>query len=162
MKTQRIETIVRGVCILRRRVLVCHTRGAANVYLPGGHIEFGERSADALSREIKEELGLEAQTGAFLGVVEHAFRQRGQPHAEINLVFRVTLRGLRAGGQPPSAEPHLDFRWLDIDPAALRAARLEPLPLCDLVPAWAQGAPAAHASTVTRAADALLHDCVSC
>ena len=82
-----IETIARGVCVRDGKLLLCRAKGGSSTYLPGGHIEFGETGRQALVREVKEELGVESSTGAFLGVVENAFLQHGKPHAEINLVY---------------------------------------------------------------------------
>ena len=121
-----IETIARGVCFREGRLLLCRAKGGATTYLPGGHIEFGETGRQALVREVKEELGLDAQTGKFLGVVENAFTQHGKPHAEINLVYELIL--------PPDAEiaareDWIAFEWRersdlgDLLPAAFR--RLE-------------------------------------
>ena len=84
-----IETIARGVCVRDGKLLVCRAKGAKSCYLPGGHIEFGETGRQALVREMKEETGLAATTGDFLGVVENAFEQHGKPHAEINLVYAM-------------------------------------------------------------------------
>ena len=105
-----IETIARGVCFREGRLLLCRAKGGATTYLPGGHIEFGETGRQALVREVKEELGLDAQTGKFLGVVENAFTQHGKPHAEINLVYELIL--------PPDAEiaareDWIAFEWRD-------------------------------------------------
>ena len=86
-----IETIARGVCVVDGKILLCRAKGGTTTYLPGGHIEFGETGRQALVREIKEELGLESSTGAFLGVVENSFIQHGKPHAEINLVYQLAL-----------------------------------------------------------------------
>ena len=38
-----IETIARGVCVVGGRVLLCRAKGGSSTYLPGGHIEFGEK-----------------------------------------------------------------------------------------------------------------------
>ena len=92
-----IETIARGVCVVDGNILLCRAKGGTTTYLPGGHIEFGETGRQAHVREIKEELGLESSTGAFLGVVENSFLQHGKPHAEINLVYELFLE--------PSAPP---------------------------------------------------------
>ena len=105
-----IETIARGVCLREGRLLLCRAKGGATTYLPGGHIEFGETGRQALVREVKEELGLDAQTGKFLGVVENTFTQHGKPHAEINLVYELIL--------PPDAEiaareDWIAFEWRD-------------------------------------------------
>lgn len=130
MKTE-IELLARGICIRNGRLLVCHTRGAHNTYLPGGHIERGESAPISLVREIREELGVRARVGNFLGVVEHSFRQKGRRIHELNLLFTMTLPGLHALRRPLSREMHLDFKWLPIK--KLRASDLEPEPLRKLL-----------------------------
>lgn len=104
-----IETIARGVCIKEGKLLICRAKGGKTAYLPGGHIEFGETGRAALCREIKEELGLEAKVGAFMGVVENTFQQHGKPHAEINLVYELSLgdEALSAVAQ----EAWIEFAW---------------------------------------------------
>ncbi|MED1478413.1 NUDIX domain-containing protein, partial [Bacillus pseudomycoides] len=49
--------LVRGIFIKDSKVLLAQAKGYTNTFLPGGHIEFGESSKDALIREIEEELG---------------------------------------------------------------------------------------------------------
>ena len=106
-----IEIIARGVCVQDGKILLCRAKGGATTYLPGGHVEFGETGRQALVREVKEELGSEAETGAFLGVVENAFEQHGKPHAEVNLVYELKV---------PSATPAracedwIEFEWRDL------------------------------------------------
>ena len=119
-----IEVITRGVCIVDGYLLLCHGRGHANTYLPGGHIEKGESAATALTREIKEELGVAAQVGTFLGAVENRFEQKGREIDEINLLFELSIPGLLPGAEVPSAEDWLDFRWEHLD--NLEEAALEP------------------------------------
>ncbi len=129
-----IETLARGVCILGNQVLLCRNRRHGNVYLPGGHIEFGESGAEALAREIDEEMGCAARVGRFLGCVEHGFDQHGEPHAEINLVYRMRVAGLSIRRTPPCREAWIEFFWQPLD--ALRGARLEPAVLCRFLPGW--------------------------
>lgn len=130
-----IETIARGVCIQNGKVLLCRAKGGATTYLPGGHIEFGETGRQALVREIKEEMGVDATAGVFLGVVENQFRQHGKPHAEINLVYRLTLpEGTAATAQ----EDWIAFEWRDL--ADLDAARLLPSEMARLITAKPQPA----------------------
>ena len=92
------------------KILLCRAKGGATTYLPGGHIEFGETGRQALVREVKEELGVDAETGAFLGVVENAFEQHGKPHAEINLVYELKLP---AATPPCAQEDWIEFEWRD-------------------------------------------------
>ena len=106
-----IEIIARGVCVQEGKILLCRAKGGATTYLPGGHVEFGETGRQALVREVKEEMGVDAETGAFLGVVENAFKQHGKPHAEVNLVYELKV---------PSATPAracedwIEFEWRDL------------------------------------------------
>lgn len=107
-----IETIARGVAIIDGEVLLCRAKGGKSSYLPGGHIEFGETAREALVREIREEMGVEATTGRFLGAVENSFMQHGKPHAEINLVFE-----LKFAEKPEAAakEDWIEFEWVRLD-----------------------------------------------
>lgn len=134
-----IEVLARGVCVVRGQVLLCRSKGAANNYLPGGHVEFREPARAALEREIAEEMGLRAQAGRFLGCVEHAFRQKGKWHAEINLVFELRIPGLTPATPPPSREGWIAFQWAPL--TRLRQVRLEPAALILCLPRWLRGAP---------------------
>lgn len=108
-----IETIARGVAVVDGRLLLCRAKGSATSYLPGGHIEFGETGREALVREIREEMGVEAEAGRFLGVVENSFMQHGKPHAEINLVYE--LRFADPPAEPKSVEDWIAFEWRGLD-----------------------------------------------
>ena len=136
-----IETIARGVCVRDGKLLLCRAKGGSSTYLPGGHIEFGETGRQALVREVKEEVGVESSTGAFLGVVENSFLQHGKPHAEINLVYELKLgtgngeRGTGNGVLPAlqSREAWIEFEWCDLN--RLEEANLLP-PVFRTLSAW--------------------------
>lgn len=117
-----IETIARGVAVRDGKVLLCRAKGGSSTYLPGGHIDFGETGAEALRREVREELGVEATVGPLEGVVENSFLQHGRRHAEINLVYPMTLAD--APDAPLSREDWIEFEWRPI--ADLDAANLLP------------------------------------
>ena len=55
----------------------------------GGGIEFGERAADALARELHEETGFAFRVGRLLGVLESVFVHEGVPGHEIAFVFEA-------------------------------------------------------------------------
>ena len=133
-ENEKVEVIARGVCVVDGQVLLCHGKRATLTYLPGGHIEFCETARQALVREIKEELGIEAEAGRFLGCCEHAFVQKGVPHAEINLVFEMHIAGLTPGVPVKAAEEWIGFRWQPLE--KLDEAVLEPESLRKLIVAW--------------------------
>jgi len=116
-----VETVARGVAIKDGQVLLCRAKGGDATYLPGGHIEFGETGRAALVREVKEELGVDATAGDFLGVVENTFDQNGKRHAEINLIYRLDL----ACKTVESQEAWISFEW----------CALSDLPKANLLPA---------------------------
>lgn len=117
-----VETIARGVCVRDGKVLLCRPKKGGYSYLPGGHIEFGEKGAEALVREVREELGVESSAGELLGVVETAFEQNGERHAEISLVYRLELGA--DFREPVSQESWIEFVWWPV--AELEAANLLP------------------------------------
>ena len=66
----------------------------------GGGIEFGERAADAVVREFREELGVELAATRLLAVSENLFDLAGEPGHEVVHIFAVTcpeLEELPAG-----------------------------------------------------------------
>ena len=121
-----IETIARGVCLKAGALLVCQPAKGGRCYLPGGHIEFAETARQALVREIQEEMGLSASAGAFLGVTENTFIQKGEQHCEMNLMFVLDIPGISPDIDPPATESWIAFRWIPFTPEALREANILP------------------------------------
>jgi 8-oxo-dGTP pyrophosphatase MutT (NUDIX family) len=57
----------------------------------GGGIEFGELGAEAVAREVREELGATVSDVRFLGVLESVFTYAGEPGHELVLMYEVAL-----------------------------------------------------------------------
>ncbi len=131
---REIEIVARGVCVREGHLLVCVPRRGGYVYLPGGHVEFGEPAARALEREIAEELGRPGRAGRFLGAAEHTFVAGGRRSAEIDLVFELRMRGVRPPVAPPSRERGIAFRWIPL--GGLPRSGLEPACLRRRLKAW--------------------------
>ena len=107
-----IELLARAVIRQGDRILLAHMIGEINTFLPGGHIEPGEYAEEALRRELCEELGVEAEIGGFVGVLEHKFTdEHDRRHEEINIVFTATIKETEIS----SAEGHLEFLWVKPD-----------------------------------------------
>jgi len=84
-----------GIFRLGDRILVGHGHDASTQSRycrpPGGALEFGERAADALRREIREEIHAEIAAPLLLGVLENTFTLEGAPRHEIAFVFAATF-----------------------------------------------------------------------
>jgi ADP-ribose pyrophosphatase YjhB (NUDIX family) len=139
-----IEVIARGVCVMDGHILLCHGKKSRLTYLPGGHVEFGETARQALVREMLEESGRDSEAGRFLGCCEHTFLQDGEPHAEINLVFELTVEGISPQGQVEAVEDWIGFRWHPL--GNLAAAHFEPAALGTQLTRWLSH-PGAHMTT---------------
>lgn len=136
MKKERkeIEILARGACVKGGKVLLCRNRKHGNVYLPGGHVDWGEDSKQALAREWREELGVPGQAGRFLGVVEQVYQARSGRTCEISLIFEVRCPKISARQDPASAEDHLAFEWVPLK--KLKGAGLLPMALAENLPVW--------------------------
>jgi 8-oxo-dGTP pyrophosphatase MutT (NUDIX family) len=86
-----------SICVIRRgdEILVFEARDEKRdltYYRPlGGGIEFGERSDDAVRRELYEEIGAELDELRLLTVIENLFELEGKASHEIVFVFEATL-----------------------------------------------------------------------
>ena len=130
MDGKTIEVVARGACVKDGRLLVCRSVRRGTRYLPGGHVEWGETSAEALRREWMEELGTECRVCEFLGLEEHVYPLDGEDVAEISTVFRVECEWVEA----VSAESHIGFEWVPLD--GLEEAKLMPEGIRRALPGW--------------------------
>jgi 8-oxo-dGTP diphosphatase len=97
----RLRVRACGLLIENNRLLMVNHRGLAETDFwapPGGGINFGESTTDCLSRELREETGLETRAGEFLFACEFI----REPLHAIELFFTVTRIGgtLKAGQDP--------------------------------------------------------------
>lgn len=73
---------------------------------PGGKVEHGEDSIQALKREIREELQLEISNIEFLITVEHTY-------PDFHLVMHAYTCEISSG--EPVLNEHVDMKWLPVD-----------------------------------------------
>ena len=91
-----------GNILITRRPFAVDHGGVWEV--PGGKLEPEETAADALKREVYEEVGLLIESYAYLGEVKHTY-----PEKSVCLhVFRVT----QYTGHARCHESQLDLRWV--------------------------------------------------
>lgn len=140
-KSRKPELTVVAALILRdSKILVCQrhredTRGLQWEF-PGGKVESGETPQEALVRELREELGIEATIGRELFRTRHRYREF---RSELELIFfqanvdrSAALQNLVFEGfewADPSALPKYDFLQADEEFVALLATSSIPLDL---------------------------------
>ncbi len=123
MNATTTELIVRAVIRRDGQLLAARQHTKPWYFLPGGHVEPGERVESTLVRELSEELGTQAKITGFLGAVEHGYTEDGTTHHEINLVFEVAVND----EEPTSQEDHLEFHRLALNQLAETDVRPSPL-----------------------------------
>jgi ADP-ribose pyrophosphatase YjhB (NUDIX family) len=135
---------LRAAAIVKRgdAVLLHRADGDAFWALPGGRVEAGERAADAVVRELREELDVLVRPLHLGWVVENFFPHDGEQHHEIGLYFVTEARPgtllLDAPGPYEGREGRrrLVFAWhpiaelpsLDLRPSFLADALAQPEP----------------------------------
>lgn len=122
------------ICVFRdgRRILVARglDESKSEYFLRpvGGEVEFGEFAADALRREVREELGLEISAPTRLGVLENRFSYDAKPGHEVVFVYDARFADAAVYSKPelPLLEDVWDgfARWVSLD--ALPAEPLYP------------------------------------
>jgi 8-oxo-dGTP diphosphatase len=107
-----VKTIVvaAAVVVEDRRVLLSQRKAGTHLAgaweFPGGKVEAGEDPREALRRELREELGIEAQVGEVVDVTFHRYADADK--AVLLLFFEAS----RAAGSPePRAIDVAAFRW---------------------------------------------------
>lgn len=110
--------IEQGRVLLTQRKAGTHLAGAWE--FPGGKVEEGEDPREALRRELREELGIDAVAGEIVDVAFHRYEDAGK--AVLLLFFEAT----RVPGSPePQTIDVAALKWADagaLDPAAFPPA----------------------------------------
>ena|ERR1700722_18115155 len=131
-------TVVAAVILRDSKILICQRRRddshALQWEFPGGKVESGEIPQDALARELREELAIEATIGKELFRTRHRYREYGQTleliFFQANVDRSARLQNLVFEGfewADPATLLKYDFLQADEQFVALLATRAIPL-----------------------------------
>jgi mutator protein MutT len=114
MTAPRPVVAVGAVVVDHDRLLLVrrgHGPAAGQWAVPGGRVERGETLAEAVTRELREETGLEGVCGPLLGWAERI----GEDHHFVILDFEVTLVG---DDQPVAGDDAAEAAWVELHDVA--------------------------------------------
>jgi ADP-ribose pyrophosphatase YjhB (NUDIX family) len=128
---------VRAVICREGKILAVRTKNQSHSFLPGGHVEIGESTTVALTRELTEELGVSSKIENYLGAIENAWMESETRHWEITHFFHVTLPEVKNDQTVLPAEEGFDVIW--ITPDEFEKMNFLPISLRDLLSSWLKG-----------------------
>ena len=122
---------VAGLAVKDGSLLVQQAARDEGYALPGGHVAFGETTAQALAREFQEELQLDVAVGALAAVGEVFWDWHG-PCQQLGLYYWVDIPVRPWAGPRPALDGNgspragLSFSWVPVE--AFTAGRLRLYP----------------------------------
>lgn len=138
-KTKDYNYYNRAVGIIKHndKFLIMNVDNAPYYHIPGGHIEIGEDSLTAVTREIKEELDYTVKNATLFCIQENFYEKKGrveygveyyyiiEPEEDVETVDREVIE-IDSG-----EEKHLFIKWVSID--ELEEINLKPFTVKDLM-----------------------------
>ncbi|HOO60227.1 MAG TPA: NUDIX domain-containing protein [Candidatus Mcinerneyibacteriales bacterium] len=97
VKNNRAFNLRASALIQRGEEVLVHTLQGNDFWvLPGGRVHLGESTAEALIREIREEMGVSVRIIRPLWAVENFFIHQGTKHQNFGITYLVELEGPKA------------------------------------------------------------------
>ena len=130
---KRLNVRVAGIIEQNGHLLAVKETGEDAYYLPGGRVQLGEQTGDAIFREMEEELGKPVGSAELVYVAESFFDRFDARYHEYGFYYRVevpdwvpfhpedcVLTGVDDGVE-------LDFRWIKQDLGDFTRKNLYPI-----------------------------------
>lgn len=127
-----MRTVVAAVLRRNQTVLLCHRRADREWYggvwdLPGGHVEPDESAADALRRELAEELGIDVATPDMAPILDQPLP------SDAGRIIVHTITNWSGTVHNTAPEEHDELRWWTASQlAALQADEVADQAIVDL------------------------------
>lgn len=90
---QEFKFRVCGIIYDNERVLVVNIHDNGFYCLPGGHVEFGENTQDAVLREMKEEVNCDFEVGKLIAIIENFYIIENRNFHEIAYYYLMNVIG---------------------------------------------------------------------
>lgn len=106
--------------LLHEDCVLLHHAHEGHWALPGGRVEWGEDAATTAERELQEELGVKAEAGRLVWIIENFFHDGKRDVHEVGMYFLMNLLPddplFSQEGEFVSEEgPQLSFGWHALD-----------------------------------------------
>jgi ADP-ribose pyrophosphatase YjhB (NUDIX family) len=109
-----------AVVIDRAGRILLHRRDDNELWsIPGGGMEVGERIADTVVREVREETGLEVEPEAIVGIYSNPYHVVEYTDGEVRQQFSVCFACRLVGGELATSDESLDVGFFT--PAEIEA-----------------------------------------
>lgn len=139
IKTEKEEFHGRACGIIKQddKFLIMRVNKTPYYHIPGGHIEIGEDSEQAIIREIKEEIGCEVEEANLFAIQENFWtRDNKKCHGIefyyiIKLKQQLQMKNCEKIENDKGEEKLLEFKWLT--PKELNNIDLRPASIKDML-----------------------------
>ncbi|MFD4524058.1 NUDIX domain-containing protein [Streptomyces sp. NPDC058470] len=106
------------------RLLLIHKTDNDLWALPGGGHDIGERIADTVVREVREETGIDVEVDDIVGLYTDPQHVLAYDDGEVRQQFSICFRAHAVGGSLRTSSESKEVRW--IDPADLDGLDIHP------------------------------------
>ena len=130
--SSEIRPIALALIVDDRRLLVAegtdHVKGERFYRLLGGGIDFAESGAEAVARELLEEIGANVTQVEYVETIENIFVYEGEAGHELCRIYTVTLGddGIRERDEVHLLDSDHRAVWMPVDSFLDRSERLYP------------------------------------
>ncbi|MEU6385554.1 NUDIX domain-containing protein [Streptomyces bauhiniae] len=119
-----VPSVTAVVCDDMGRLLLIHKTDNDLWALPGGGHDIGERIADTVVREVREETGIDVEVDNISGLYTDPQHVLAYDDGEVRQQFSICFRAHVVGGSLRTSSESNEVRW--IDPADLDGLDIHP------------------------------------
>ncbi len=139
IKTEKEEFHARACGIIKQKnsFLIMRVNKTPYYHIPGGHIEIGEDSKQAVIREIKEEIGCDIEKAELFAIQENFWTRNDKKCHGIEFYYiikpkcEIEVKDYQRIENDKGEEKLLDFKW--ITPEELKDVDLKPNNIRDML-----------------------------